>query len=163
MSAIGTKRTLPARWTMSAFGGKADIAQTSENVRFWPKADKMRDAWKMLARPGEAAPASVCSPQSLWPHLWWGARASSPTPSRPRNSIRCSSKTRRIVVRFRTCIGGAPSTRSPREIADYETRHWWDNWRTDHFSNARAARICAPLIGGSEVKFPATRRFLDGS
>jgi len=24
---------------MSAFGGKADIAQTSENVRFWPKAD----------------------------------------------------------------------------------------------------------------------------
>jgi hypothetical protein len=54
-------------------------------------------------------------------------------------------------------------TCSPREIADSETPHWSDNLRTDHFSNARAARSCAPLIGGLEFRFPATRLFLDGS
>jgi hypothetical protein len=32
--------------------------------------------------------------------------------------------------------------------------------RTDHFSNARAARSCAPLIGGLEFKFPAKCLFL---
>jgi len=74
---------------------------------------------------------------------------SSLTPSSPRNSIPCS--TRWIAVRFRTCIGGVPLTCSPREIADCETLHLSDNSRTDHFSNARAARSCAPLIGGLEV------------
>ena len=34
MSAFGTKRTSDRRLPMSAFGGKADIAQTSKNVRF---------------------------------------------------------------------------------------------------------------------------------
>jgi hypothetical protein len=34
MSAYGTKRTSKRRPSMSAFGGKADITQTSENVRF---------------------------------------------------------------------------------------------------------------------------------
>jgi hypothetical protein len=33
MSAIGTKQTSPLRRRMSAFGGKADIAQTFDNVR----------------------------------------------------------------------------------------------------------------------------------
>jgi len=42
-------------------------------------------------------------------------------------------------------------TCSPREIADSETPLWSDNLRIDHFSNARAARICAPLIGSVEV------------
>ena len=32
--AFGTKRTSKRRPAMSAFGGKADIAQTFENVRF---------------------------------------------------------------------------------------------------------------------------------
>jgi hypothetical protein len=76
---------------------------------------------------------------------------SSLTPSRPRNSIPCSSNTRRIAWRFRTCIGGVPLVCSPREIADCETLHWSDNLRTDHFSNVRAARSCAPVIGGLEV------------
>src|SRR6516225_7658012 len=76
---------------------------------------------------------------------------SSLTPSNPRNSIPCSSKTCRIALRFRACMGGVPLTCSPREIADSETPHWSDNLRTDHFSNARAARSCAPLIGGLEV------------
>jgi hypothetical protein len=31
---IGTKRTSESTQPMSAFGGKADIAQTSRNVRF---------------------------------------------------------------------------------------------------------------------------------
>jgi len=75
------------------------------------------------------------------------------TPSSSRNSIRCSSKTCRIVLRFRACMGGMPLTRSLREIADREMRHWSDNSRTDQFSNARAARSCAPLIGGVEVNF----------
>src|SRR5262249_11733888 len=66
-------------------------------------------------------------------------------------------------LRVRACIEGVPLTCSPREIADSDTQHWSDNLRTDHFSNARAARICAPLIGGLEFKFPATRLFLDGS
>src|SRR5262249_30769878 len=35
MSACGTKRTFPGSVPMSAFGGKADIAQTCVNVRFW--------------------------------------------------------------------------------------------------------------------------------
>ena len=48
-------------------------------------------------------------------------------------------------------MGGIPLTCSPREIADSETPHCSDNLRTDHFSNARAARSCAPLIGGLEV------------
>jgi hypothetical protein len=34
MSAIGTKRTSELTRPMSAFGGKADIALTSDNVRF---------------------------------------------------------------------------------------------------------------------------------
>jgi hypothetical protein len=33
-SVFGTKRTLNCRPAISAFGGKADITQTSENVRF---------------------------------------------------------------------------------------------------------------------------------
>jgi hypothetical protein len=33
-SAFGTKRTCRMAQSMSAFGGKADIAETSENVRF---------------------------------------------------------------------------------------------------------------------------------
>ena len=33
LSAFGTKRTSNHRPAMSAFGGKADITQTSENVR----------------------------------------------------------------------------------------------------------------------------------
>ena len=33
MSAIGTKRTCRVALHMSAFGGKADIARTSQNVR----------------------------------------------------------------------------------------------------------------------------------
>jgi hypothetical protein len=70
------------------------------------------------------------------------------TPSSPRNSMPCSSKTRRIVLRFRNCIGGVPLNRSPRAIAERETPHRADNSRTDHFSNARAARSCAPLIAG---------------
>jgi hypothetical protein len=48
-------------------------------------------------------------------------------------------------------MGGMPLIRSLREIADREMRHWSDNSRTDQFSNARAARSCAPLIGGVEV------------
>jgi hypothetical protein len=89
-----------------------------------------------------------------------GDCASSLTPSSPRNSIPCSSKTCRIVLRVRACIEGVPLTCSPRAIADFETPHWSDSLRTDHFSNARAERICAPLIGGMELKFPATRLFL---
>ena len=73
------------------------------------------------------------------------------TPSSPRNSIPCSSKTRRIVSRVHARIGGVPLTCSPREIADSETLLWSDNLRIGHFSNARAARICAPLIGTVEV------------
>jgi len=38
MSAFGTKRTWHSRSAMSAFGGKADIAMTSENVPLWPKS-----------------------------------------------------------------------------------------------------------------------------
>jgi len=38
-SAFGAKRTFQSRSAMSAFGGKADIAQTSLNVCFLPKAD----------------------------------------------------------------------------------------------------------------------------
>jgi hypothetical protein len=34
MSAIGPKQTLQGRRSMSAFGGKADIAVASQNVRF---------------------------------------------------------------------------------------------------------------------------------
>jgi len=34
MSAFGTKRTCRERVPMSAFGGKADMTQTSENVCF---------------------------------------------------------------------------------------------------------------------------------
>jgi hypothetical protein len=57
---------------------------------------------------------------------------------------------------------GMPLPRSLREIADREMRHWSDNSRTDQFSNARAARSCAPLIGVLEVNFlsellPGTR------
>jgi hypothetical protein len=33
MSAFGTKRTLPLSWSMSAFGGKADMTQIDLNVR----------------------------------------------------------------------------------------------------------------------------------
>ena len=33
MSAIGTKRTFSWRQSMSAFGGKADIASAAQNVR----------------------------------------------------------------------------------------------------------------------------------
>ena len=36
MSAFGTKRTWRSCSAMSAFGGKADIAQISENIRFLP-------------------------------------------------------------------------------------------------------------------------------
>jgi hypothetical protein len=43
--------------------------------------------------------------------------------------------------------GGVPLTCSLRAIADCERWHWSDNSRTDHFSNARAARSCAPLMG----------------
>src|SRR6516225_5602564 len=127
-----------------------------------------------LVKSHAAAPAAWrYSPQSFAPHLLSatspliaalgsnsGDCASSLTPSSPRNSLQCSSKTRRIVLRFRICMGGVPLTRSPREIADSETPHWSDNLRADHFSNARAARICAPLIGGLESKFPAMRLFL---
>jgi hypothetical protein len=42
MSAIGTKRTSDCPLAMSAFGGKADIAQTSENVRSLIMSDKIR-------------------------------------------------------------------------------------------------------------------------
>ena len=42
-------------------------------------------------------------------------------------------------------------TCSPRESADSETPLWSDNLRIDHFNNARAVRICAPLMGGREV------------
>src|SRR5215471_4560686 len=73
------------------------------------------------------------------------------TPSSPRNSIPCSSKTRRIVSRVRARIGGVPLTCSPREIADSETPLWSDNLRIDHFSNARAAWVCAPLMGSVEL------------
>ena len=38
MSAIGTKRTFRDQRSMSAFGGKTDIARASQNVRF-KKAD----------------------------------------------------------------------------------------------------------------------------
>jgi len=38
-SAFGTKRTSRCAQSMSAFGGKADIARTYSDVRFWPKAD----------------------------------------------------------------------------------------------------------------------------
>jgi hypothetical protein len=41
-SAIGPKRTSVFALRMSAFGGKADMALTSENVRFLPKADMQR-------------------------------------------------------------------------------------------------------------------------
>jgi len=88
---------------------------------------------------------------------FFDAPGNSLTPSSPRNSIPCSSKTRRIVLRFRTFIRGVPSTVSLRVIADCETPHRTDSSRTDHFSNARAARSCAPLIGGLDVKFSATR------
>ena len=76
---------------------------------------------------------------------------SSLTPSSPRNSIPCSSKVRRIALRFRPCIASVPSTLSPREIADRETRQRLDRSRTDHLSNARAARSWAPLIGELEI------------
>jgi hypothetical protein len=36
LSAFGTKRTSESTHLMSAFGGKADIAQTSDNVRYDP-------------------------------------------------------------------------------------------------------------------------------
>jgi len=38
-SVSGTKRTSRHAQSMSAFGGKADIARTLRNVRFWHKAD----------------------------------------------------------------------------------------------------------------------------
>ena len=37
--AIGTKRTLPPRRLMSAFGGKADMPFCTANVRLCPKAE----------------------------------------------------------------------------------------------------------------------------
>jgi hypothetical protein len=39
MSAFGTKRTFRSRSSMSAFGGKADIADSERHVCFRPKAD----------------------------------------------------------------------------------------------------------------------------
>jgi hypothetical protein len=54
-------------------------------------------------------------------------------------------------LRFRACITSVPSTLSPREIADRETRQRSDSSRTDHLSNARAARSWAPLIGEVEI------------
>ena len=39
VSAFGTKRTRLTFQRMSDFGGKADIAKSSEIVRLWPKAD----------------------------------------------------------------------------------------------------------------------------
>ena len=104
-----------------------------------------------LVKSHAAAPAAWrYSPQSFAPHPSSatspliaalggnsGDCASSLTPSSPRNSIPCSSKTCRVAWRFRTCIEGVPLTRSPRVIADCEMPHL----RTDHFSNARAARI----------------------
>ena len=67
-------------------------------------------------------PSSAASPPSAAPGSKSGA--SSLTPSSPRNSIPCSSKTCRIAWRFRTCIEGVPLTRSPRVIADCEMPHW---------------------------------------
>ena len=127
--------------------------------------DRCSGTWQYSAQLSRlrSYPLEFTSPQSFAPHLssaTWpliaalgsnsGGCASSLTPSSPRNSIPCSSKTCRIVLRFRACIEGVPLTRSPRVIADFEIRHWSENSRTDHFSNARAARICAPLIGGLE-------------
>jgi hypothetical protein len=76
--------------------------------------------------------------------------SSSLTPLKSRNSIPCSSKIVRIALKFRSCIGGVPSTFSPREIAERETPQRSDKSRTDHLSNARAARSCAPVMARLE-------------
>jgi hypothetical protein len=73
------------------------------------------------------------------------------TPLKSRNSIPCSSKIVRIALKFRSCIGGVPPTFSPREIAERETPHRSDKSRTDHLSNARAARSCAPVTARLEI------------
>jgi hypothetical protein len=59
--------------------------------------------------------------------------------------------------------GGVPLTRSLREMADREMPHRADNSRTDQFSKARAARICAPLIDALSELLSATRLISDVS
>jgi hypothetical protein len=108
-------------------------------------SDVRRDPSRLIPRQRTSPLLAVLGSNS-------GDCANSLTQSSPRNSIPCSSKTRRILLRFCTCIEGVLLPRSLREIADCErSPHWSDNSRTDQFSNARAARICGALIGGLKV------------
>ena len=81
-------------------------------------------AWRYSPQSFAPHPSSATSPLLAALGSNSGDCASSFTPSSPRNSIPCSSKTCRIAWRFRTCIEGVPLTRSPRVIADCEMPHW---------------------------------------
>ena len=74
------------------------------------------------------------------------------TPLSPKNSIPCFSNVTLIELRFRTCMGGLPSTFSARAIAECDTPHRPASSRADHLRKARAARSCAPVIAGFKSK-----------
>ena len=102
-------------------------------------------------------PRRKASTDSLLSYLFGGSLSrlrSSLTPFASRNSIPCFSNVTLIVLRFRSCMRGLPSTLSARDIAECDTPHRLASSRADQLRSARAARSCAPVIVGFKASDP---------